>query len=224
MKDLINIDPFELSYRVFNKANNDIEYQCTSLYETFEYAKAHYTPKNYNIPLLSFTLKREQPIVIKHYNKPLISIFPPPEIVIQTNFGDIVSNDEIRNEIKRNRKISKYDFWKERNERDYNLLYTRKNRKKLKAAYRKYKYLYYSYGLYHYRYSNVSGNSFRKIKTFSEARETCGHQSDYGENIIRAKRGYKTIPSSWDDVSSGLWKKQYSWKHNSKRRKQWIPT
>src|SRR5690606_2359359 len=111
-----------------------------------------------------------------------------------------------------------------RNERNYRLLYTRKNLKKIKPAYRKYKEYYYTYGRHYYHYNNICGRSYRKVKTFSEAKATCGHQVDYGEDIVRAKRGYKTIPNSWDDISTGIYKKQYSWKHNSKRRKQWIPT
>ncbi|WP_298373011.1 hypothetical protein [Azospirillum sp.] len=38
----------------------------------------------------------------------------------------------------------------------------------------------------------------------------------------RAKRNHANIPSNWDDKSVAAWDTRKSWKHYSKRQKQWI--
>lgn len=40
-------------------------------------------------------------------------------------------------------------------------------------------------------------------------------------NLVRHRR--TTLCSSWDDLPIGAWDVYNSWKHHSKRRKQWIP-
>ena len=63
----------------------------------------------------------------------------------------------------------------------------------------------------------------RRIKTTQEHRMNEAHMSEYGDEMVRGKRRYRQLPNSWDDVPTGIWDGRKCWKHNSKRRKQWVP-
>lgn len=66
---------------------------------------------------------------------------------------------------------------------------------------------------------------YRPVKTTNERAQAdfCFYDEDcleYGV-LPRAKRNAVNIPSAYDDVDIAAWKYLASWKHNSKRRKQW---
>ncbi len=62
---------------------------------------------------------------------------------------------------------------------------------------------------------------FRTVNTKNEQTQNTAHVEEYGQEIVRGRR--RNLVSSWDDISSGYWGCRRSWKHNSKRRKQWVP-
>ncbi len=62
---------------------------------------------------------------------------------------------------------------------------------------------------------------FRPIRTYAEARTNVGHADEYGPGIVRWKRTGRLLPDAWWDLPNGSWATDKSWKHNSKRRKQW---
>lgn len=61
---------------------------------------------------------------------------------------------------------------------------------------------------------------YRPIRTFQEIRTKEGHRRDYKEEgLFRAKA--TDPPSSWVDRPCSIWKTMDSWKHHSKRKRQW---
>lgn len=72
-------------------------------------------------------------------------------------------------------------------------------------------------------YKNRAIGNSRYIRTQSERRANAAHEADYGPGMVRASRLGYHLPSVWDDPRCGLYDLQISWKHSTKRRKQWIP-
>lgn len=73
-------------------------------------------------------------------------------------------------------------------------------------------------------YTNDSlGIYYRRIRTTAERRANTGCDADYGPGLVRRSRCWRNLPNSWDDYTCGAWSVRASWKHNSKRRKQWKP-
>lgn len=63
---------------------------------------------------------------------------------------------------------------------------------------------------------------FRGVKTANEIRQNNGHVNEYGESIVRGRRRKSNIPTSWDDLPNSRRHTRRSWKHNTKRRHQWM--
>jgi len=62
---------------------------------------------------------------------------------------------------------------------------------------------------------------YRYFSTFAEKKATLGHMADYPDYGIRfrACRG-KNILDPYDDIPTNVLKLSRSWKHNSRRKKQ----
>jgi hypothetical protein len=61
--------------------------------------------------------------------------------------------------------------------------------------------------------------TYRRISTYSTHKMVAAVIKEEGEPTFRGKTA--NIPNTWDDVRCNRWKQRKSWKHNSKRRKQW---
>lgn len=61
----------------------------------------------------------------------------------------------------------------------------------------------------------------RHPKTTNERRQNAAHCEEYGEWVVRGKRRGYNLPTSWEDRPLGVWKLKASWKHKSKRSKQY---
>lgn len=63
---------------------------------------------------------------------------------------------------------------------------------------------------------------FRAIKTYPERRAACltEEEKEYGVRVRGRRQGH-ALPDAYDDICISAWSTQKSWKHNSKRRKQW---
>lgn len=106
---------------------------------------------------------------------------------------------------------------------DVNLILRKNNIKKIKQTYRS-GYHYYPFINKGYYIPGIILSSFRKIKTKSERSKNASILKEYRNeylNLIRSKRA--NLPNSYDDIHLGVYDQYKSWKHNSKRRKQWIP-
>lgn len=71
-------------------------------------------------------------------------------------------------------------------------------------------------------HTNDSFGYFRRILTTAERRANAGCDAEYGQGFVRGARRGHNLPNSWDDVNCGAYGLRACWKHNSKRRKQWI--
>lgn len=72
-------------------------------------------------------------------------------------------------------------------------------------------------------YPNMRNNSFKNFSTKQESSFFLLHENENKEyNIkLRRRRSDKNLPNSWDDYPSYTYKLGKSWKHNSKRVKQY---
>lgn len=68
-------------------------------------------------------------------------------------------------------------------------------------------------------YSRVVRGHYRHIHTVANRRKIEGVIKDEGEPVFRGKQ--RNLPTYWDEISLSVHKSFKSWKHNSKRRKQW---
>ena len=68
-------------------------------------------------------------------------------------------------------------------------------------------------------YTRVIRGSHRRVHTRQIYRNVAGVLKDEGEPVFRGKQC--NLPTYWDDLPLGVWKSFKSWKHNSKRKKQW---
>ena len=59
----------------------------------------------------------------------------------------------------------------------------------------------------------------RSIRTHSAAKKLSGFIKEEGEPEPRGRQ--LNLPDSWDDIGCCVWHQTKSWKHNSKRKKQW---
>lgn len=69
--------------------------------------------------------------------------------------------------------------------------------------------------------NNVRHQYFRPIHTRPEMRWNEAHCRDIDPEIVRGRRRKRLLPDSYDDLPCSMWKTDRSWKHNSKRPKQW---
>lgn len=77
-----------------------------------------------------------------------------------------------------------------------------------------------SYDIEEVYYSNRL-HCFRRIRTTNEMRQLPDKDTTIEYNIrVRGRRGMRQLPSAWDDI----WYRDVdtkSWKHKTKRKKQW---
>lgn len=70
-------------------------------------------------------------------------------------------------------------------------------------------------------YVNSAIRFYRRIGTHYERKWNEACNNEYGDGLIRRKRCGRNLPTSWDDMSSGMHRLYKSWKHNSKRCQQY---
>lgn len=144
-----------------------------------------------------------------------------PRYVVQDQFGDEV-----------NWRVSLYEFWyprrsnkKSNNQEKYpDVRFTADNPNKIKRGYyvweSYWKRASSSYNKHWFEYP-YKLNHFRRIRTANEHRQNAACVQDIGPAFVRGRRRGKTLPSSWDDLPNSSQFAVKSWKHHSKRRKQW---
>lgn len=73
-------------------------------------------------------------------------------------------------------------------------------------------------------YPNVRNHFYRKIATKQERSLFELHEIEYAKEYnlkLRRSRSKKNLPDSYDDIRCGTFEGKNSWKHNSKRKKQY---
>lgn len=129
---------------------------------------------------------------------------------IETELGDLIDTKNIP----RSRYSRKNREYEEKLDEkiSFNLIKRNNNVNRIKDSYQT-AYSHYS----GYAYPLHSGN--RTIKTFQSLKYCENVCVEDGEPEFRGKR--KNLPHSWDDIQNDIYSTRKSWKHNSKRRKQW---
>ena len=144
-----------------------------------------------------------------------------PEWLVVNQLGRIITLKELyavnhttRTWPKNNRY---WDYWDKAQATALRLVRKKDNVNKIKGSY-----AYFYKGIDrdgNARYNRCVRSFYRHVKTKNENRQNVGCMADK-EYIVRGKRRYHNIPK-WDDQSVSNFRYETSWKHNSKRRKQW---
>ena len=150
--------------------------------------------------------------------------FDARPIIVYDNLGTIVEVKELAKH-KAVKPDFRYKSWEERTKQwyyhreltDRNLCKRKGDGKKIKNEWTTVDYVD-TYGEVSYHYNK---GYHRYVRTKNEQTANDAHMDEYGQEMVRGKRRY--LPTSWDDVSTSYWGCRRSWKHNSKRRKQWVP-
>lgn len=241
------VAPFKPTYRAFSKVLRGFkggEFACILEVTDFIYKQARH-PQS---PAISYTLKREGDVSYQTNHRQVyygdntdykwqryrythdIKYAPPAEWCIIDSFGHVLTKDNIdalRYEANRERNRARWaareSRWDARERLKTRLLYRKGSAKKIKFNYRVR--LYHSYWRGNeVSYHNEVRGHYRYPKTHKERAANYAHAHEYGAELVRAHRRTRYgLPSSWDERPCSAWKTEDSWKHHSKRPKQWIP-
>lgn len=74
-----------------------------------------------------------------------------------------------------------------------------------------------------HHYTSLRHAYYRAPQSQNERRTSCGHVDEYGEEMVRGRRRWNNLKDTYDDLNSVVYHTEKSWKHHSKRRKQWVP-
>lgn len=228
------VEQHRVKYRVFDKEQRKFCSEFEDLYDAIVYCEVNAEVKRWGIPKISYTLKTEGEYSEIHSRYDIVdgafrrtyytTKHPAAKFVILTDLGDVVGEKEV-DECRKLNRVWKNGRWgaewrREQFDRDSRLVYTKGSPKKIKKAYRK---IYVGMGRWGHDFRNEVWVYYRHPRTHGEIKQACAHADEYGEQIVRAKRRYKNVPDAWDDYCSNVYRTEKSWKHNSKRRKQWVP-
>lgn len=229
------VEQYQPKYRVFDKSERKFCAEFDELYDAVVYCGANAVYYRWDVPKISYTLKTESEYEagnwkFVHFGKEMRRVYeresyPAAKFVILTDLGDVVTKEQVE-EARRANYVYKHSRWQnpsweeQQFNRDSRLVYTKGSPKKIKKAYRK---VYCGEGRWGHDFRNEVWVYYRHPKTHGEIKQACAHADEYGEQIVRAKRRYNNVPDAWDEYCSDVWGTQKSWKHNSKRRKQWVP-
>lgn len=232
MKNVIEVPAYAPTYRVYDKKTHKFVFKSKVLIDCVLFVCDGNLNRFYHRePVVSFTLKTEPTSFAVSYDSrrlrfdPIDPIEPARFVILRDDV--IVNMAEIktaRQAYLKNRKINrdlgKSDADRVKRNRFLKNIRRKRNIDKVKETY--------SFEVDHsvrfpntVCFKNKVCSSFKKIKTFQELKLNCGHVIEYGYAMVRGRR--RKLPTAWDDIPCQVWKQKKSWKHNSKRRKQWKP-
>lgn len=239
MKSIVNVEKFSYSYRGYNRLTNKFSDDYKSINDLLhsEFFKECHTKKGsflWNKISISLKLKKLIPLYSESKYLPLKDLWNKNYHVRRENSSDIFSIIEVESnrilkidELQNNANFYYKKYYFRYDDKKYDTI--RKNLNINKINVRKIKRKYSSklkYWNHSFDFSYEIGSEFSyysKIRTLSETRNNYGIFDDYKNefpNLVRPKR--KNLPSAWDDKPNGIFSLYKSWKHNSKRRKQWV--
>lgn len=229
------VEQHRVKYRVFDKEQRQFCSEFEDLYDAIVYCEVNTETKRWNIPKISHTLKTESDYsemrtklerVDGVFRRTVLDFikYPAAKFVILNDLGDVVGKEEVDScrKLNRPRKAERARMLWEKSQfrRNVRLVCSRGSPKKIKQTYRKF---YKGFGRWGHDFSRVIWSYYRHPRTHGEIKQACAHADEYGEQIVRAKRRYNNVPDAWDEYCSDVYRTEKSWKHNSKRRKQWVP-
>ena len=237
----VEVTPFKATYRLYNKTTRrftGVEFACPV--EAVDHLRDTVTRVVYSQPYVSYTLRLEADHTYKAqvarsftvdegkfygeywYRGPrdiyVTKSAPAAEHCILDNFGKIVTEQDI-NVARRDRWVSRWDNGWEERERRYALKGVRLTRIKGSADKVKPSCEQVRCPWRVGDYTNRIRGYHRGPQTTNEKRQNCAHVDEYGEGLVRGRR--RCLPSNWVDRQVSIRGAEDSWKHHSKRRKQW---
>lgn len=242
-KKIHNVEPFRLTYTVQNIYTGQKFDELESIEHALYYAKflichaktktlpgksVAYSGSFYDLFTNSFhknahgwTFFVKGGVYYRWINEYVRAETPP--IIIYDNLGRVVepgilTNHKPKNPDYKNSYRKSYEEWRnKRNKIDRSLCKHKGDARKVKTNWAVTETVD-KYGDVDYTYAH---SHFRSVGTKNEQTQNVAHMDEHGYEMVRGRR--RKLVSSWDDVTSSYWGCRRSWKHNSKRRKQWVP-
>lgn len=230
----IDVEEHKATYKVFDKVAREVCARFDDLYDAVIFCNVNAVVNRWGAPRISHTLKtepeyKEIKTVMSVVDGKLCRVYntvyhPAAKYVILNDLGDIVTAEDVDECCRYNRvwKSGRWsDDWKQRDfEEGSRLVYVKGSSKKIKPAYHK---VYGGHWYWGHTFRNKIWSYYRHPRTHGEKKQACAHADEYGDQIVRAARRYNNVPDAWDEYRSDVYATEKSWKHNSKRRKQWVP-
>lgn len=241
MKELKDVKQFSYSYRIYNRLTG----KYTAVFDSIKSAIDNALESGF-IGIEEFKYKKFLNIFANTVKtKKLIEISTKHSSMMSYNEWKIISKIKFQNsteiytmiEVETNAIVSldiiEANYKITKNTRDYKNLrkindnkirrikFYKKNIRRIKKNY--------SVGT-HYFYNEMSLypceflGYHASVSTTNEIRLLEGIVNEYEREypgLVRGKR--KNLPTSWDDQAISAYATHKSWKHNSKRKKQWVP-
>lgn len=219
MKKICDVEPFKFTYSILERVTMDHYGPFNDFEEIINFIR-----KYFGTMLIKFDTEiskiKTKLIDGKRYydNKYTCSVSHHYFVIVCVESGEIIDPKLLPRLHEYRPYVGRYY-----NKRDEDLLLRKNNIKKIKQTYRS-GYYYSEYRDEGYYIVGTILSSFRRIKTKSErSKNECilkEYRNEY-HNLVRGKR--RKLPNNYDDIHLGVYDQYKSWKHNSKRRKQWIP-
>lgn len=243
---MLDVTPFKPSYRLYNKTTRSFTgevFDCPL--EALGAIREKVTRVQYDQPWYSQTLRLEADFTYKvcvarsftvdegkfygasnWYRMPrsiyITKSVPAAEYCIRDSFGSVITEADlnaVRRELRNRYFNHRYSDWEARRENTgKRLTRTKGSGAKIKAVCEQVRSTWGSG-----EYTNRVRGYYRSFRTANELRQNEAHTNEYGRDIVRPRRGARHLPRYWDDKSVAISRAEGSWKHHSKRRKQWVP-
>lgn len=228
MKEVKNVSPFAFAYTVFNKTEREIYGVFSCLEDAVEFINARFEHHPYGRDSISYTYEREPDYKHLTYSFDrfkrgyITEYYSASPWLIYTESG-IIQEDAVK-DAKRRIRIANYHGnkgWETRLEQyamhDKRMVIVKGSGDKIKSNSERLA----DTKAEDTEYSRRVWGYFRTPKTAQERRKNVGHIDEYGESFVRGRR--RNLPDAWDDIANSRMDTERSWKHHSKRKKQWKP-
>ena len=223
MKKLHEVEPYRYTYRLYNRENHQFVGEFVTPHEALDYLRNR-ADRNNRFDKLSdklthwvepFPYKTKYGVTTYYYDV-------EGRWALVNNLGDLVPAKEAYEGYR------PYRYRNNNTKYDYNcsrLVKTKDDGKKIKTNYARVMVPANSWGHWcrEAYYDNPIRGCYRQINTYNEVRANAAHADEYGDEMIRGRRRGRNLPNAYDDPMCSAWDAEWSWKHHSKRRKQWIP-
>ena len=214
----IDVPPYKHTFRVFNKVLKEFSEVFEDLISAVEYAVRH-TIGSRRMTWWWVEKKISYVIHTEGYTYYYGRDIPPALNVIVNDLGDPVTKEEVRDSLVGYKSKTSEDRRKYTNEVSKRMLRISGSSNKIKQSCEHVPW----YWRDELSYSNKVLGSHARPGTLREKKDTEGHIDEYGAEMVRGARRPKQLRDTYDDKPISMWAVQNSWKHHSKRRKQWIP-
>jgi len=216
------VPPYKHTFRVFNKATKEYSQDFEELFDAIVYVLGNQKFRHLYYwrvqHQLSYVMRYEPPVYLYGYYSKQPPIAAPLNVIVN-DLGEVVTKEEVRDAFTYTPSAGyrgsrrKYD-----NDVKARLLRIKGAPDKIKQSCEHVPY----HSNYGDGYTSKVIGSYCHPGSMKEKRDTEGHINEYGPKMVRGRRKPIHLRDSYDDKPISVWKTINSWKHHSKRRKQWV--